>query len=94
MFPSIQNGNFSTIQIYRLLFIQRHDGRRLVLHKCLFFGSNEAYKYFSSRTQKQVGESLPAFYLYIMLSCNVEMYTSDIICDKKNGLKRIKVYPN
>ncbi len=59
-----------------------------------FLATNEAYKYFSSRTQKQVGESVPAFYLYIMLSCDVEMYTSDAICDKKNGLKRVKVYQN
>ena len=59
-----------------------------------FIPTYEAYKHFSTRIEKQADGDLPAFYLYIMLSCNVEMYTSDIICDKKNGLKRIKVYPN
>lgn len=59
-----------------------------------FLHTNEAYNTFYSRVQKQVERSLPAFYLYIMLSCDVEMYTSDAICDKKNGLKRVKVYQN
>ena len=59
-----------------------------------FLHTNEAYNTFYSRVQKQVERSMPAFYLYIMLSCDVEMYTSDAICDKKNGLKRVKVYQN
>lgn len=59
-----------------------------------FLHTNEAYNTFYSRVQKQVERSLPAFYLYIMLSCDVEMYTSDVICDKKNGLKRVKLYQN
>ena len=54
----------------------------------------QAYDYFSTRIDKQVDGNLPAFYLYFILSCDVETYTSDAICDKKNGLKRIKVYPN
>ena len=59
-----------------------------------FIPTYEAYKHFSTRIEKQADGDLPAFYLYIMLSCNVEMYTSDVICDKKNGLKRVKVYQN
>lgn len=59
-----------------------------------FIPTYEAYKHFSTRIEKQADGDLPAFYLYIMLSCDVEMYTSDAICDKKNGLKRVKVYQN
>ena len=74
-------------------WIYRIKGKAIrVAVKSEFIHTNEAYNTFYSSISKQVDGSLPAFYLYIMLSCNVEMYTSDAICDKKNGLKRVKVY--
>ena len=76
-------------------WIYRIKGKAIrVAVRTKFLPTTQAYDYFSTRIDKQVDGNLPAFYLYFILSCDVETYTSDAICDKKNGLKRIKVYPN